>query len=88
MKNKYRGTVFIMSRREQKCSRDLLGEFVKTTNLFHCLFCVGFTQRAASDFTFLPRIVVNLAPFKVLIFFLLLSVRLQLMRRALSTDSV
>ena len=41
MKNKYRGTVFITSRRKQKRSRDLLGEFVKTTSLFHCLFCVG-----------------------------------------------
>lgn len=41
MRNKYRGTVFIMRRRKQKCSRDLLGEFVKTTSLFHCLFCVG-----------------------------------------------
>lgn len=41
MKNKYRSTVFIMSRRKQKRSCDLLGEFVKTTSLFHCLFCVG-----------------------------------------------
>lgn len=41
MRNKYRGTVFIMSRRKQKRSRDLLGEFVKTRSLFHCLFCVG-----------------------------------------------
>lgn len=32
--------------------------------------CVGFTRRAASDFASLPRILVNLARFKLLLFYL------------------
>lgn len=43
-----RRVIYNDSERSRKRGRDLLGEFVKTTSLFHCLFspgvCVGFTH--------------------------------------------